>query len=196
LQVTRDLLLALQDYSSSDVEVELLAKFIGGVFDADDLSFFVHGWSRILPLYQDVAAQRTPGSARRTAGSDEDEAFFLRRLWLYDDQCRLLVSELFDVRERAVLKPSFWRRDLRGYVLSSLHLVMCVSVYVCMCDRQRAAGRSQAPVRWMMRHAPHNASWRQRCSSTASRCRSRPPVRVWRHGGGAQLLTGRVQRRR
>lgn len=123
-QVCRDLLLALRDFSDADQEINLFGKFVGGVYDSDDLSFFVHGWSRVLPLFHELSQARAAtvsrsrtGSADPSPASDADETGFLRRLYLYDDQCKLLMNELFEPGERAAIRPNFWRHDRSsGYV--------------------------------------------------------------------------------
>ena len=116
------MLLALRDFAEVDQEINLFGKFVGGVYDSDDLSFFVHGWSRILPLFHELSQARSVTTARSRVGAapsaadasapvDADETGFLRRLCLYDEQCRLLVTELFDPSERASLRPNFSRHD-------------------------------------------------------------------------------------
>ena len=75
---------AVQTLRQNDAEIELFCRFLEGAYDTDDLSFFLHGWSKIMSVVF---------SATGPKGS---EHAFLKWGKLSDAQCHRLAAEVFD----------------------------------------------------------------------------------------------------
>ncbi|KAL0222386.1 hypothetical protein RCL1_002240 [Eukaryota sp. TZLM3-RCL] len=142
------MLQASQRWRTKDSEVELFATFLDPNFGIDGLVFFLEVWGR---LYSHCRNQSTTKSVH-----------FLREVRINNDICRHLASLIFDSKQLASVKPSFWREREKttggtgdGSVLAIVFLKRALAEFEATRENSTSAGsRTTVPISQAPKSAP------------------------------------------